>query len=63
MQCPICSKEMTPYQEEPCYSFIKGVVYKRVRYQCQDDDVWGRLEIPQSTLSEEQKASLQAIKP
>lgn len=47
MQCPICNNEMTVYKEEPCYDRKKGVTYKRIRYICQTDDVWGRLEIPQ----------------
>ncbi len=58
MQCPVCNKEMTAYQEELCYSTKKGVVYKRTRYMCQDDDVWGRVEAPQGKLSQEQQALL-----
>ena len=62
MQCPICKKEMVPYQEKPCYSWKKSMVYKQIRYWCQDDDVWGRLEIPQGPMSEEQQAALQMVK-
>lgn len=63
MQCPICKKEMVPYREEPCYDSKKGIAYKRIRYRCQADDVWGRLEIPQGAMSEEQLASLPVAQP
>lgn len=47
MKCPICNNDMELYQEEPAYSKKKGINYKRTRYVCRTDDVWGRLEIPQ----------------
>ncbi len=58
MLCPLCNIEMTAYKEEPCFSMKKGVVYKRTCYVCRDDDVWGRVEVPQGKLSQEQKAPL-----
>lgn len=58
MQCPLCNKEMTAYKKEQCYSTKKGIVYKRTRYLCRDDDVWGRIEVPQGKLTHEQKAAL-----
>ena len=38
---------MELYQEEPAYSKNKDIIYKRTRYVCRKDDVWGRYEIPQ----------------
>jgi len=52
MLCPICGQEMDRYQEEPCYSRRKQIEYKRTRYRCVQDDVWGRLETPVGPLKE-----------
>ncbi|HEU5377798.1 MAG TPA: hypothetical protein VFV38_20435 [Ktedonobacteraceae bacterium] len=48
MQCPICHGEMETYREDQTYSKNKDIFYTRTRYVCRKDDVWGRLEIPQS---------------
>lgn len=48
MKCPICNGDMELYQEEPAYSKKKSITYKRSKYVCRKDDVWGRLEVPQN---------------
>lgn len=45
MECPRCGEKMLIYKEEPCFS-KDGKQYKRTKYRCEHDDVWGRLEVP-----------------
>ena len=52
MQCPICHNDMETYQEDTTQSKKTDTLYKRTRYVCRKDDVWGRLEIPQEKKSE-----------
>jgi len=59
MRCPICDNEMTAYKEELCYDRKRGITYKRTRYICQTDDVWGRLEIPQKNRDRDLQTSSQ----
>ncbi len=37
---------MDRYKEEPSYSNRKQIEYKRTFYRCEQDDTWGRLEVP-----------------
>lgn len=46
MVCPKCGQEMTRYKEESTYSRRKLIEYRRTYYHCEQDDVWGSLEIP-----------------
>jgi hypothetical protein len=46
MLCPICQQEMAPYKEEPCYGKRTNTEYKRTYYRCEQDDTWGRMEVP-----------------
>ena len=52
MQCPICNKPMKEYKEEPSYSTKKQIEYRRTFYRCEDDDTWGRMEIPVGQIKE-----------
>jgi hypothetical protein len=38
---------MQAYKEETCSNSKNGKQYKRTKYRCEHDDIWGRLEIPE----------------
>ena len=46
MNCPVCGQAMCLYKEEPCYNKKTHTEYRRTRYRCEQDDTWGRLEVP-----------------
>ena len=61
MQCPICHAPMELYREESVSSKKKGTYYKRARYVCRKDDVWGRLELPQKNMETKEEAPTMQI--
>lgn len=60
MECPCCGEKMHIYKEEPCFSRKDGKRYKRTKYRCERDDIWGRLEIPEDEANESPDVSATA---
>ena len=54
MNCPICNQPMEVYKEGTTTD-KQGKEYDHKRYRCHADDVWARLEIPKSLISEQGK--------
>jgi hypothetical protein len=52
MECPRCGEKMRVYKEEPCFNSKDGKRYRRIKYLCERDDVWGRLEVPDDEANE-----------
>lgn len=49
MKCPVCDKEMQRARDEISSNLKQGKLhkeYKKITYQCEDDDVWVVTEIP-----------------
>jgi len=60
MECPLCGEQMRVYKEEPCFNSKDGKRYKRTRYRCEHDDIWGRLEVPEIEANESSNINVSA---
>ena len=61
MHCPVCGQAMNYYKEEPCSSRKKKIEYKRTLYRCEQDDTWGRIEVPVGPIKAFDQARAPAI--
>jgi hypothetical protein len=53
MQCPVCEKDMVEFRKR---TLVKDTndnenqqTYTRAHFRCEEDNIWARVEFPQST--------------